>query len=251
MIKTIRTRLYALAALAAIALCTAESASSQEQFSRDLEQVTFVPKGQFIAGLSASYGQNKFNNFQYLIVENITGNDYSLKVSPMLMYAFKDDLALGGRVAYSRGRTKLASTDVVLSSDETIDLNDLYVETQNYSTTALFRNYMSLGRSKRFGIVNELGLQYSHGESKLSEGIGKDHTGSFQRTNSISLQFSPGIMVFLNNYSAFEVNVGVLELGYTHSKQINDVIHTTSTKAKTAKLQVNLFSVSFGVAFYL
>ena len=57
----------------------AHAAQGQEHFSRNIDQVVFVPKGQWVVGLSANYGQSKFDNYQYLVVENIN-NPQSIQV---------------------------------------------------------------------------------------------------------------------------------------------------------------------------
>jgi hypothetical protein len=57
--------------------------------------------------------------------------------------------------------------------------------------------------------------------------------------------------MFLNNYSAVEVNVGVLGYSYTHTKSTTDQIYVANTKTKYANFNINLFSITFGVAFYL
>ena len=229
----------------------AHAAQGQEHFSRNIDQVVFVPKGQWVVGLSANYGQSKFDNYQYLVVENINGDNYSFKVSPMLCYMFKDDLGIGGRFAYNRTRTKMNSADFVLSSEDSFSVDNLYAITQSYHSTVLLRQYMSLGKSKRFGIVNEMTLRYGLSESKLASGSGIDFSGSFMRTHSFGMGVSPGLCVFLSNYSAVEVNVGVLELGYSKMRQTNNQIQVANTKNKSANFKINLFSISIGVAFYL
>ena len=229
----------------------AHAAQGQEHFSRNIDQVVFVPKGQWVVGLSANYGQSKFDNYQYLVVENINGDNYSFKVSPTLCYMFKDDLGIDGRFAYNRTRTKMNSADFVLSSEDSFSVDNLYAITQSYHSTVLLRQYMSLGKSKRFGIVNEMTLRYGLSESKLASGSGIDFSGSFMRTHSLGMGVSPGLCVFLSNYSAVEVNVGVLELGYSKMRQTNNQIQVANTKNKSANFKINLFSISIGVAFYL
>ena len=71
------------------------------------------------------------------------------------------------------------------------------------------------------------------------------------RTHSFGMGVSPGLCVFLSNYSAVEVNVGVLELGYSKMRQTNNQIQVANTKNKSANFKINLFSISIGVAFYL
>lgn len=72
--------------------CLWPAASAQETFRRGLEQITFVPRGQWITGVNVSYTQSDFDNYKFLVIENLGGDTYSFKVSPMLMYAFRDNL---------------------------------------------------------------------------------------------------------------------------------------------------------------
>ncbi|MGN0207530.1 MAG: hypothetical protein ACI4BC_09820, partial [Muribaculaceae bacterium] len=67
--------------IAATALGSA-NAIAQEKTEKVFGNYTFVPKGQWVTGLSASFSQSNNNNYQFLIVENISGNTYSMKVSP-------------------------------------------------------------------------------------------------------------------------------------------------------------------------
>ncbi len=59
----------------------------QEQFKRDLEQTSFIPKGQWITGVSVGYSQSNQDNYQFFIFEDLSGDTYSFKVTPMAMYA--------------------------------------------------------------------------------------------------------------------------------------------------------------------
>ena len=169
----------------------------------------------------------------------------------MLMFAFKDNLAAGGRFAYSRQRTRLNSADVVLGSDTEYNVDNLYSISHNFSGMLAFRNYISLGRSTRFGLFNEVQLQFGGGQSKLCTGTGRDFTGTFERSFNMSVGLAPGLAVFLNNYSALEVNVGVLGFNYSQTKSTTDQIYIANRDTKSANFKINLFSITFGVAFYL
>lgn len=58
-------------------------------------------------------------------------------------------------------------------------------------------------------------------------------------------------MVFLNNYSALEVNVGVLGFNYRNTRSVTDQIYVANRTSKHANFKINLFSITFGVAFYI
>lgn len=236
---------------AVLALFWPHRTEAQELFQRKLEQIAFVPEGQWITGVSVSYSQSDQDRYQFLIVENLSGDTYTFKVSPMLMFAFKDNLAGGGRFAYSRQRTRLNSADIVLDSETEYNIDNLYSISNNFSGMLAMRNYISLGHSTRFGLFNEVQLQFGGGQSKICNGVGRDFTGTYERTFNMSIGLAPGLAVFLNNYSALEVNVGVLGFNYSSTKSTTDQIYVAHRDTKSANFKVNLFSITFGVAFYL
>ena len=222
-----------------------------EVFQRDIESVVFVPKGQWIVGLSVSYTQSSQDKYQFLILEGISGDTYNFKISPMVMFAVKNDLALGGRFSYARSLTKVANADIVLDSETSYSFDHLYRLSHNYYGSILMRNYFSLGKSKRFGFFNEVGLQMGGGQTKLTTGVGDDLTGTYERNLSIDVGLTPGICVFLSNYSALEVNVGILGFSYTDTRAVKDQIYVSTRNSKSANFRINLFSITFGATFYL
>lgn len=134
-----------------LAAATPVRAEEPQEFKRGLEQISFVPKGQWIAGVNVNYSHSNQDNYQFLIIENLSGDSYSFKVSPMLLYSFKDNLAIGGKFAYERAMNRLDNGNVIIDSDTSYDIDHLYSLSQNYYGTAAFRNYISLGNSSRFG----------------------------------------------------------------------------------------------------
>lgn len=226
-------------------------ATPLEEFSTNIESVVFVPKGQWVAGLSVSYSQSNQNKYQFLVFENISGDTYQFKVSPMVCYIFRDDVGAGGKFAYARSLTKLEKGDIILDSETDYSIEKLYRLSHNYYGTAILRNYFSIGHSKQFGFFNELQLQVGGGQSKITTGAGSALSGTYERNLSLNVGLMPGLAVFLNNYSAIEVNIGVLGFNYTHTRAVKDQIFVSNRESKSANFRINLFSISFGVAFYL
>ena len=246
----IRQRLCALAVLLLLAACGLH-VSAQEEFHRKLEQVSFVPKGAWVAGVSVSYSQSDQDNYSFLVFEHLTGETYSFKVSPTVMFCFKDNLTAGGRFSYSRQQMKLNTADVVLGEGTEFNVDNLYSVSHNYFGTAVFRSYLSLGRSTRFGLFNEVQMQLGGGQAKLCTGSGSSLTGTYERNFQFNVGLAPGMSVFLTNYSAIEVNVGVLGFNYSQTKSITDQVYVARRHTQQANFKVNLFSITFGVMFYI
>ena len=230
---------------------TSTARAEGEEFSPDFESVVFVPKGQWITGISVSYDQSNQKNYQFLVLQGVTGDTYSFKVSPMLLYAFNNDVAAGGKFGYNRSLTKLESAEIALDPEMGFDFDHLYRLSHSYHGMAVLRNYFSLGKSKRFGLFTEVQLDLGGGQSKLMTGLGEDLTGNYERNFNLGIGVAPGMSVFLNNFTALEVNVGVLGFDYNHTKTITDQIYVANRNTKSAIFRVNLFSITFGVTFYL
>lgn len=224
---------------------------SLDTYDHDFESVTFIPKNQWIAGISVSYSQSNQNDYQFFILENLNGDTYSFRITPMLAYAVRDDMAIGGKFSYTRNLTKFEKGSVILDSETDYSVDNLYRLAHNYYGLAFMRNYFSLGSSKRFGFFTELQLQLGGGQSKIMQGKSNDITGAYERNFSLDIGLAPGLIVFLSNYSALEVNVGVLGFSYTHTKQISDRIYVSKRQSKSANFRINLFTITFGVSFYL
>ena len=229
----------------------AEDSLVVPEFKRQIESNVFIPKGQWAGGISVNYSQTNQSKYQFLIVENLSGDTYSFKVSPMAMYFFKNDLAIGARFSYSRNLTKLEQGDIVVDSETGYTIENLYRLAHDYSGMVFLRNYFSMGRTMRFGFFYELQVEMGGGQSKLTNGKGADLTGAYTRDFHFNIGVAPGLVMFLNNNAAMEVNVGVLGFGVNTSKQITDRIYESNFKSESANFRINLFSITFGMTFFI
>ena len=94
------------------------NAMRQERGLTDTHNL-FVPKGQWIFGGTASYSTHTNKGYQFLVIEGINSKGYTFRVSPMIAYAFRDNMALGGRFIYSRTLLKLDNAELHFGNEET------------------------------------------------------------------------------------------------------------------------------------
>ena len=135
-----------------------------EPFEKDTESVVFVPKGQWVTGLSVSYSQSDQNKYQFLVIEDLSGDTYSFNIAPMVLYVFKDDMGAGGKFGYKRSLTKLESAEIVLDPENRFDVDHLYSLSHDFYAMGIFRNYFAIGKSRRFGFFSELQLMLGGGQ---------------------------------------------------------------------------------------
>ena len=88
---------------------------NQRRQQRGITSLTteIVPQGQWIFGGAASYSTHSNDSYKLLIIEDIESNGYTVKVSPMIAYSPKKNMAVGVRFAY--GRSLFAMDNASLS----------------------------------------------------------------------------------------------------------------------------------------
>ena len=212
----------------------------------------FVPKGQWIFGGTASYSTHSNKSYQFLLIEGIDSKGYTFKISPMIAYAVRNNMALGGRFIYSRSLLKLDKAAINFG-DEGSNVNlaaqDYYSLQHSYQVAAIWRQYIPLGRSKRFALFNEMSLAGGGTEARFANG--SPVKGTYETGYTLSLGISPGIIAFATNNMAVEVNVGVMGITFNHSEQVHNQVSVGERNLSQMNFKVNIFSIGLGMAFYL
>lgn len=212
----------------------------------------FVPRGQWIFGGGASYSTHKNDHYNFVVIEDIQSDGYTFKVNPMVAYAVKDNMAVGGRFIYSRSLLKVDGGELSLGEEESgmnVSADYLYKLRHSYLAAAVWRQYIPLGRNKRLALFNEVSLAAGGHQSKFA--AGSPVKGTYESGFEASLGVSPGLIAFVNNSMAVEVNVGVLGLNYDYTRQVHNQVSTAKVQTSYMNFNVNLLAINLGVVFYL
>ena len=212
----------------------------------------FVAKGSWIGGVNASYSHHINDNYSFAIIDGIMSEGYTLRASAMGAYALRNNMAIGIRGTYNRSNLTVNSANLKFGDDETgteISINQYKVVRHSYSAAAIWRQYIPLGRSKRFAIFNEMSL--GAGASQAIFAADQPVKGTYEEGYTISLGVSPGLMAFATNDIAIEVNVGVMGINFSDIKQVHNQIYDGKRRSSSMNFNVNLLSIGVGVSFYL
>ena len=224
---------------------------AKKKVDRGIEKVTLVPKGYWLMGGSFSYSENTADDYEFLVLDDIKGTNYTFKVSPFLGYFVGNDLAIGARFAYGRSMLNLGSISLDINEDLNFDIENFYSLQHVYTGSVFMRNYVALGKSKRFGIFNEVRLSVGGGQSKQISGENNDEiTGSYQDILEMELGLIPGIIGFLTENVAVEASVNVLGFEYKKYSQVRDQIYEGSFESSGVNFKVDIFSINIGLSFY-
>lgn len=211
-----------------------------------------VPAGQWVFGGTLSYSTHSNDNYKLLVVENIKSKGYTFKVSPLIGYSLLPNSIIGLRVGYSRTFLTIDNADINLGEGDSalnFGVDYYYALRHSYDVAAIWRQYIPLGRNKRFALFSEFQLSFGGSQSKFAEG--QPIRGTYSRGFNISAGVNPGIVAFLTNNMAVEVNVGVLGINYSSTRQVHNQVTTGNTSSSLMNFSINIFSIGLGVAFYL
>lgn len=212
----------------------------------------FVPAGQWIFGGSVSYSTHTNNNYTFFIIEGIDSDGYTFKVSPMIGYALRDNSAVGVRLIYSRTLLRVDGGELSLGDEESgthIRADYYYSLKHSYSAAVFWRQYIPLGRNKRFALFNEMSLRMGGHQTKFAADT--PIRGTYETGTSIALGVSPGLIAFATNTMAIEINIGVMGISYTHSRQVKNQVETADIRTSNMNFRINPLSIGLGVSFHL
>lgn len=222
------------------------------RYNRGLHNYLFIPKGQWSFGLMASYGEFSTDDVQLLsVIKDLDLNIKAYSLQPSITYFFRNNQSIGLKFVYVRRNLDLPGLAVDFSDDMNFSLKDVSYYEQSYSTSVSYRNYVGLGRDRRFGVFNDVDLSFGSGSARFKRYYGGELRDT--RTNSMSaaLNFSPGLCVFIMDYVSFNVSFGVFGIKVHHEKQQTNGVEEGTRFTSGANFKFNIFNINFGMAVFI
>ncbi len=247
-----------LTALTLLAVLIPASAQKTPAFDRGLSQKssTFIPKGMTAVGSSISFNRysiGRGSSEGYDIASLLTGVQGELstvRVSPVAMYFFKDNLAVGARLGYSYTSLDIDKASFELGSDTDFDLSNRYYSGQSYFGAVVLRNYLPLFGSRIFAMFNEVRLGGGISQSKTYSMDEGEKDGSFSDGYRINVGLYPGLTAFLTDNFSFEVSLGVLSCSYSHDTQTRNQVKTAEASHFGTAYKPDLLELNFAMMYH-
>jgi hypothetical protein len=209
----------------------------------------FVKKGTWAAGGTAGFSQHMNKDYNFLVISGINSNGFNLSVNPKLLYMIKDNTGVGLRFSYDRGMLDLSSAEVSFS-DLSMSAKDCYQIHHKYSAHAVYRAYIPLAGAKRIAMFADLLLGGSMKQGKSYHAGGNYISGSYDSAYALDLAVDSGIVAFLSERLALELNVGVFGVSYNWTDQKQNQVILGSSDFTSAGFMVNLLSLGVGMSYY-
>ncbi|MDE5744658.1 MAG: hypothetical protein K2H84_03230, partial [Paramuribaculum sp.] len=205
------------------------------RYDRGLFNFLFIPKGQWTFGLMASYGEFNSDDVQILnAIKDFTfkGKLYSIK--PSFGYFIGNNQSIGLKLNYTRGEASLGGLTVDIDEDMNFSLKDVSYFSNSYAIGVFYRTYVGLSAMKRFGVFNDVDLSFGNSSSRFKRYYSGELRDTRTNATSVSLNFSPGVCVFIMENVSFNVSFGVFGLQVRHEKQLTDGIEEGSRTSSGA-----------------
>ena len=218
------------------------------RYDRGLFNHLFIPKGKWGFGLTASYGELNTEDVGILQILNdvdFKGKMYSIK--PYVSYFVRHNQSVGIKFNYTRGEANLDNLALDFDEDLNFAIRDVSYYQQSLAVSAFYRNYVGLGRSRRFAIFNEVDLEFSSGTSRFKRRYADKPRDTRTLSTQVSLNFSPGVCVFLQDYVSFNLSFGVFGLKMRNERQFTDGVREGSRFTSGANFRFNIFNINFGL----
>jgi len=222
------------------------------RYDRGLFNYLFIPKGQWAFGMQASYGEFGTEDYQLLSILNdlnVKVKAYSLQ--PSFSYFFTNNQSIGVNFNYTRMYCDLHGMQVDFDDDLNFTLSDVSYYSQTYSSAIAYRNYVGLGRDRRFGVFNEVELEFGSGSSRFQRYYNNELRDTRTNTMTASLNFSPGLTVFIMDYVSFNISFGVFGVKLHRERQQTNGVDEGSRFSSGANFKFNIFNINFGMAVYI
>lgn len=223
-----------------------------QHYDRGYEAVPsspFVKKGTWVAGGSAHYSQHINEDYNFLVISDIDSKGYSISVNPKLLYMVRDNRGVGLRFSYDRDMLDLSNAELSLS-DISMSAKDCYGISHKYSAYAVYRSYIPLGGSKRIAMYADLLLGGSFKQGKTFNASGEYVRGTYEQAYALELAVDPGLVAFLSERLAVEVNVGIFGISYRWNNQTHNQVLNGHTDSASAGFMLNLLSLGVGLSYY-
>ncbi len=246
-----RTRIFNILLFILPLLCIGRV--SGQELDR-VSQLTPLHKGEYVIGLTTSFGNfSSSNSSTLLLLDNLDIDGSITSIKPSVGYFYNDRAMVGARFSYTSARGEIASASLDLGSlnDLTLDIPQVMIESKNYAYGLFHRSYTKLDKRGQFELFSEIEALYSYGNYDIAQDITGENEFLRSKTSKFSIEFNPGLAVNITPNVATFVSFGLGGFSFNSVKQYDaDGLYIGRRDASQFNLNIDLFAINFGLTFH-
>ena len=227
-----------------------------QRVDRNIGDNKFVYKGEFMLGLTASYGSISTENSDIMLLLNdINIGLRSTTIRPFFAYAYRDNMAVGLRLGYQYINGSLGNIDLnlglIADGLEDVNISDLGLRNESFSWALFHRNYLGLDRRGIVGVIIESELMLKSGSTLFTSG--SDVVNASRSSNfSAQLNVNPGLGIYIFPQVCVTATVGIGGLRYNNVRQYDAAGQVIGRRDySTLNFKINITDIQIGVVAHL
>ena len=216
---------------------------------------TFGYKGEFLVGLTASYGTLSSEDSDFMVyLDNMDIEGALTTVKPFFGYFYRDNRLIGLRLGYQYLDGNLGSLGLNLGEQNDISLNisGMQFISHSYSVAAFHRAYVALDPHGQFGLFAEIegSMQMGRGEFINTSGETPKYTES--KNMKFKVGFNPGMAAYIFPSVCATLSIGLGGVQYTSVTQYDEAGNKIGSRtASKMRFRLNIADINFGMTFHL
>ena len=215
-----------------------------------------LTKGTWLLGGTLSAKSNNFSDIDLLVVDVEDFDQRAFNVRLEGSYFYKENVSVGLGLQYGENKVDLIAN--LLDNSYTRNIRNF---SRSYGVLGFIKNHIPISSSNVFYVTNQTELYYGFKSGPSETYIGDILERQYAEKHSMGVSIRPGILVFLTDNFAFDLNMGIL--GFSHSKE--NVSYTYpennppsessrkkdgSNKSTDLNLKFDLLRIGFGFSYY-
>lgn len=217
-------------------------------------KATFIPKGQYSAGISGSYnnwdasaGDDLTKGISLFgIAKDINGDAALFSIDAHGSWFFKDNMSIGAKLVYSNTNVDCNNLSVL----SLLSVSDKHMRSESYSALVTAKYYMPLFNTKFLAIFGEAGLGGTVGYSKNYENTDRGKSGTFTNQYSADFNIRFGAALFVTDFVSIEVSVPSISAAMRWSDSLEKQEYESKLNGFSVKTGTNILGIRFGVVIY-
>ena len=213
-------------------------------------------KGTWLLGGTFSAKSNSLSDIDLLVVdvEKFDQRAFNLRLEGS--YFFKENISVGLGLQFGEDKADLVA-DLLNNSYE----RDIRNFSRSYGVLGFIKNHIPVSSNDVFYVTNQTELYYGFKSGPSETYISEILERKYAKKHSIGVSIRPGILIFLTDNFAFDLNMGIL--GFSHSQENvtyeyppnntpSDDTRKNDSKNRSTNLNLkfDLLKVGFGFSYY-
>ena len=193
-------------------------------------------KGTWLMGGTLSAKSKSLSDIDLLVVDVEKLDQRAFNVRLEGSYFFKENISVGLGLQFGEDKADLVAD--LLNNSYKRDIRNF---SRTYGVLGFIKNHIPVSSNNVFYVTNQTELFYGYKSGPSETYISDILERKYANKNSIGVSIRPGILVFLTDDFAFDLNMGIL--GFSHSVENVDYeyppnnLPTESNRKEESKIE--------------